>query len=139
LRRVHATNAWKPCRSFETSASSKCCSEGVQVAEILAVEAAQRLDVLDLLHGEDVEIDVLDALGDDRAVRRPFALDQLSAEGPELEGGRVLQIEGDGLTDGHSSLLCRRQLAAEVEAGEQVVHVESAKGEGRHGGPPFPA
>ena len=62
-------------------------------AEILAVEALERVDVLDLLDREDVRVDTGYAIGNRLALHGRLAHDETAAIGAEAVGGRVTDGE----------------------------------------------
>ena len=99
-----------------------------------AVEVTQGLDILDLLHGQDVEVHGLDAGRERPALFGGHRLDEAAAEGAkpvvtllgELEAHRDVALGlGDPVDAG-----------PEVETREEVVEVEGPDGDLHGGSPP---
>jgi hypothetical protein len=92
------------------------------VGDLGLVEPAQRLDVLDLLHAQHVEVERADPLGKARALGRGLLLDQLALE--RLRATRGLAGSGrDDLDRAGDRAVARRQLVdldRQVEAVEEV-------------------
>ncbi len=95
-----------------------------EALQLLPGGVGQRVDVLDLLHGEHVEVHLGDAPGDPGPGHFGLALDQAALVAAQLQLGRVVEAEGGTALDLDVVLVAH--LGREVEAGEQVVEVEGA-------------
>ena len=99
---------------------------GIQAAEILADELTQGVDVLDLLHGQHVEVHAFDARRDELTLGIRLALDEPSLVGAQLESAGILEGELGALLDLDVGGIRCGDVGREVKAREEVVEVEGA-------------
>jgi hypothetical protein len=98
----------------------------IQPAEVLAHELAQGVDVLDLLHGEDVEVHALDPRRDLPAVLLRLAADEPTLVGAQLEPAGIVEGKRRPLLDLDVGRRRRGDVGREVKTREEIVEVERA-------------